>query len=182
MNQRDKDIIKTHFGLDFPDEPTIRLNTGYNINGNAWSERSALHCKDKTLAQQQFKDECDINVLFSRYLETGEIPQVMDGLTYGNFEGVFDFQSAMNAVRTAEGLFSQLPARIKNRFDNDPQKMLDFLHDPENRDEAEFLGLIKQEPDDAPRTTTPAEGEPQTQQGTVGTQQATGPDQKTKTT
>lgn len=120
--------------------PTLR--TPYNFDREKNSDDTGLHCRDKTLAQQQFKDECDINILFARYLETGEMPQVQQGLTYGNFEGIFDFQTAMNAVRTAEGLFTQLPARVKNRFANDPQKLLEFLADPENREEAEFLGLI----------------------------------------
>lgn len=123
--------------------------------------RPLLVCMDKTRTQQQFKDQCNINVLFARYLETGEMPQVLDGISYGNFEGIFDFQSAMNAVRTAEGLFSQLPARIKNRFDNDPQKLLEFLANPENREEAEFLKLINRKedhgPDAAESTPRPAE-------------------------
>lgn len=119
------------------------LRTPFNYDRDKASDESALRCLDKTLTQQQFKDECDINVLFARYLDTGEMPQVTQGLTYGDFTGIFDFQTAMNAVRTAEGLFAQFPARIKNRFDNDPQKMLEFLHDENNREEAEFLGLVK---------------------------------------
>lgn len=131
----------------------IFLRTEFNYDRDEASKATGLLCKDKTLAQQQFKDQCDINVLFARYLETGEMPQIQEGLSYGNFEGIFDFQTAMNAVRTAEGLFSQFPARIKNRFDNDPQKMLEFLSRDENREEAEFLGLIpKQEISNETRT------------------------------
>lgn len=118
------------------------FRTPYNYDQDADAKATGLKCLDKTLAQQQFRDECNINILFARYLETGEMPQIRDGLTYGNFEGIFDFQTAMNAVRTAEGLFSQLPARVKNRFDNDPQKLLDFMARDENREEAEFLGLV----------------------------------------
>lgn len=133
----------------------IHFHTEYNIEDPiAHSNASGLECKDKSLAQQQFKDQCDINVLFARYLETGEIPQVIDGLNYGNFEGIYDFQTAMNAVRTAEGLFSQLPARIKNRFDNDPQKLLEFLADPANAEEAIFLKLAQpKETSDGPSST-----------------------------
>lgn len=141
--------------------PTFR--TPYNCaDPRAEGKKTALECKDPTLAQQHFKDSCDINILFAKYLETGEMPQVMDGLTYGNFEGIFDFQTAMNAVRTAEGLFLQLPARIKNRFDNDPQKLLQFLHNPENREEAEFLGLVnKPEKPDGPESPGTTEKQPQ---------------------
>lgn len=118
------------------------MRTPYNHNGDHFSDTFGLKCDDPTLTQQQFKDECDINILFARYLETGEMPQVLEGLSYGDFNGIYDFQTAMNAVRTAEGLFTQLPARIKNRFDNNPQKLLEFLNDEDNREEAIFLGLI----------------------------------------
>lgn len=147
------------------------FKTPYNHDTNAESDASGLECKDPSLAQQHFKDECDINVLFARYLETGEMPQVQQGLSYGDFTGIFDFQTAMNAVRTAEGVFQQLPARIKNRFDNDPQKLLQFLADPENRDEAEFLGLVTK-PEKANERGTqevPASGT-QAQPGHHGTQ------------
>lgn len=48
------------------------FKTPYNHDTNAESDASGLECKDPSLAQQHFKDECDINVLFARYLETGE--------------------------------------------------------------------------------------------------------------
>lgn len=155
-SKRDRDTLKDALGITVPqDAPFFR--TPYNYNRDAASNLHGLECLDKTLAQQQFKDECDINILFARYLETGEMPQIQQGLTYGNFEGIFDFQTAMNAVRTAEGLFTQLPARVKNRFDNDPQKLLEFMADPENRAEAEFLGLIDKK---GPIDETRSEGLP----------------------
>lgn len=108
---------------------------------NAESDRTAVTFLDKSLTQQQFKDSSDINILFGKYLETGEIPQI-DGLQYGDFTGIYDFQTAMNAVRAAEESFQTLPARIKNRFDNNPQKLVEFINDPENLEEARFLKLV----------------------------------------
>lgn len=159
-------------------QPTF--NTGYNMDGNEWSEKSALTCRDKTLTQQQFRDESDINILFGRYLESGEIPQLQDGLTYGDFEGIYDFQTAMNAVRTAEGLFQKMPARLRNRFANDPQKLLEFLADEENRAEAEFLGLVNKEPINEPGTGTETETDAQTGQRSAGTEQTQRPPVKTE--
>lgn len=126
------------------------IRTPYNYDTDEASNLHGLACKDKSLAQQQFKDESDINVLFAKYLETGEMPQIETTLNYQNFEGPFDFQGAMNAVRAAQEQFAQLPARIKNRFDNDPQKLLDFLDNEENRNEAIFLELVAN-----PATATP---------------------------
>lgn len=108
---------------------------------NAESDRTAITFLDKSLTQQQFKDSSDINILFGKYLETGEIPQI-EGMQYGDFTGIYDFQTAMNAVRAAEESFQTLPARIKNRFDNNPQKLVEFINDPENLEEARFLKLV----------------------------------------
>lgn len=136
------------------------LRTPYNYDKDKASNDTGLHCKDPSLAQQQFKDESDINVLFARYLDTGLMPQVEDTLAYGDFTGVFDYQTAMNAVKTAEGMFSQLPAKIKNRFDNDPQKLLEFLGNEENYEEAQFLGLVKKPEAGVPAAATLETGQP----------------------
>lgn len=151
----------------------MKFATPFNIKPEEWTEATALKDWDPSKAQQQFRDECDINVLFGRYLETGEIPQVLDqGLAYGDFTGIFDYQTAMNAVRAAQETFNELPARIKNRFDNDPNKLLHFLNDPENRDEAEFLGLVAKRQD--PQLGGPAVP-PQPAGGPVATPPATPP-------
>lgn len=148
------------------------FRTPYNYDRDEASNEHGLKCEDKTLAQQQFRDECDINVLFARYLESGEMPQIQETLSYGNFEGIFDFQTAMNAVRDAEGMFTQLPARIKNRFDNDPQRLLEFMSDPKNRDEAEFLGLVnKRGPTNETGSEPTPEANPQARTGLTGTPQ-----------
>lgn len=118
------------------------IRTQYNMDAKHNSDYTGITFLDKSLTQQQFKDMADINIIFGKYLETNEIPQV-EGMAYGDFTGIFDFQSAMNAVRKAQESFQELPARIKNRFDNDPQKMLAFLNDPENREEAEFLKIVQ---------------------------------------
>lgn len=43
-----------------------------------------------------------------------------------------------------------LPAKVRSRFENDPQKFLEFCSDPKNRDEAVSLGLIMSAPASAP--------------------------------
>jgi phage internal scaffolding protein len=35
-----------------------------------------------------------------------------------------------------------LPAQIRSRFDNDPAKLIDFLENEQNHDEAIKLGLV----------------------------------------
>lgn len=125
--------------------------------------------------KQQFKDECDINVIISRFLRTGHL-DVLQRLEprYGDVTGL-DFINAMNTVARAQTLFNELPAEIRNRFENQPAKFLDFVQDEKNRPEAEELGLLKkvtkidQGPTAAP-TTAPLKADatpPATSTGTA---------------
>lgn len=121
----------------------------YNYDPNEASDESALLCKDKSLTQQQFVEESDINYIAEQFMRTGELKQVLDLPTQGDFEGIFDFQTAMNLIKEAKDQFMLLPAKIRSRFDNDPAKLLEFVHDDANRKEAEAIGLITpKEPDD----------------------------------
>lgn len=136
----------------------------YNYDMNLAGDESALECKDPTLAQQQFAEESDINFIANKFHLTGEVPTVLNLPKYGDFEGIFDFQSAQNSVRIALEQFMTLPAKLRTRFDNKPQKLLDFLENPENKEEAEFLGLTNkpQDPPQAPPAGPAAQGEAKT--------------------
>lgn len=96
---------------------------------------------EPSMTQQQFKDECDINILMRKYQSTGTIPQSMVKPIYGDFTKVPDYQAAMNVVIEADGLFASLPSEVRKRFDNDPAKFLAFADDPANGDELIALGL-----------------------------------------
>jgi phage internal scaffolding protein len=48
----------------------------------------------------------------------------------------------MNALIAAETEFAALPAQIRIKFANDPSNLVQFLDNPENRAEAEKLGLV----------------------------------------
>lgn len=111
---------------------------------------SDLECKDPSLAQQHFKDDVDINVLLERFKVTGVMPSSLRLPTFGDFSGVSDFRSAADALRRAREGFLDLPAKLRARFDNDPQKLMEFLSDSKNRAEAEALGLVKAAPSAPP--------------------------------
>jgi len=118
------------------------LRTPYNYDTNAASNGSALHCEDATLAQQHFKDECDINNILRQFNITGLLPESPLSPRYGDFTGISDYQTALNQVIAAENEFMGLPAQIRSRFDNDPAKLIEFLENSENKDEAIKLGLV----------------------------------------
>lgn len=110
------------------------------------SRAAALECKDISLTQQHMKDECDINNIVRKFGVTGLLPQAVRLPTFGDFTGVGDYQSALNAVMAAEKSFEAIPADLRKRFDNDPQKFVEFCSNPDNIDELRDLGLAPKLP------------------------------------
>ena len=122
------------------------IRNPYNYDMAAVSQETGLECKDPSLAQQHMKDECDINTIVERFGVTGQLPVTPIEPTYGDFSAVGDYHTAVNAVRAAEEAFMSLPAALRVKFDHDPNALLQFLQNEENRDEAIQLGLIDGEP------------------------------------
>lgn len=131
----------------------------YNYDSDAVSDETGLKCEDESLTEQEHLAETDINYIADKFLKTGHAPQVVNMPTYGDFSGIADFQSAMNIITRAKQEFMDLPAKIRTRFSNDPAELIKFLDDPQNRDEAEKLGLVeKRDTIDTPPTTGDNDG------------------------
>lgn len=60
-----------------------------------------------------------------------------------------DYQAALNLVLEGNQAFNNLASETRKRFDNDPKKLLTFLSDPKNHEEAIKLG-IKEHVEDVP--------------------------------
>ena len=118
-----------------------------------FSDRSletGLKCLDDSLTQQQFRDESDINNIVDRFMKTGHLPTPVTMPQYVDYEGVFDFQSAMNVVRQADENFMRMDAKVRARFHNSPQEFLEFFADSANFEEAVRLGLAVPKPKESP--------------------------------
>lgn len=113
----------------------------YNYDTDAASHEAGLLCEDESLAVQSERDDCDINTIVKRFGLTGTLPFGVRQPTYGDFTGVFDYQSALAAISAADDSFYEMPADVRSRFDNDPAKFVDFCSDPANLDEMRKLGL-----------------------------------------
>jgi phage internal scaffolding protein len=124
----------------------VFVRNPYNYDMALASEESGLHCKDPSLAQQHMKDECDINVLVERFGVTGNMPVAPIEPSYGDFSGVGDYHTALNKIKAADEAFMALPAKLRAKFDHDPNALLNYLQNEENRDEAIQIGLIDGKP------------------------------------
>lgn len=123
-----------------PSFPFVR--NAYNYDRNLASDESGLRCDDVSLTKQSFAEEADINTIVRRFHLTGQLPENVRAPQYQDFEGVFDFHSAMNAVAAAGESFDAMPAEVRSRFHNNPAEFVDFCSDAANREEAVKLGLV----------------------------------------
>lgn len=119
------------------------IRSAYNYDRRENSDSTAFVSEEATLAQQSFKDECDINVLVKRFGLTGEVPVGWRMPYYGDFTEAMSYQDMCDAVISADAAFMELPAELRDRFANDPQRLFDFLSSDKNRDEAIRLGLVQ---------------------------------------
>ena len=97
----------------------------------------------ESLTVQSQTEDTDINVIMKRYGVTGKFPENPRPPEYGDFTGITDFRSAVEAVELARSQFMEFPAELRARFENDPQRVMEFLENPANFDEAAKFGLIK---------------------------------------
>jgi len=121
-------------------QPFIR--NPYNYDTLAASNESGLRCEDASRTQQHFKDETDINNILRQFNITGQLPTKAMSPRYGDFTGIGDYHGALNQVIAAEGEFMTLPAQMRAKFNNDPQELIEFLNNPENKEEAMKMGLL----------------------------------------
>lgn len=105
-------------------------------------ERVVLKCEGPSRVKQAFGCEVDINNIMSRYHKTGVLPAGrLDG-RYGDVSGVGDYATCLQRVEEVHDLFVSLPAAVRDRMGNSPARLLEFLADGANRDEAVKLGLL----------------------------------------
>jgi len=126
------------------------------------SDLAKLVFVNPSRTQQSFRDECDINNILRKFNVTGQLPIGSVQPQYGDFSGITDYQSALNAVMAAQDSFLQLPAKVRARFDNDPALFVEFASDEANKDELKALGLLRQETASAAVSSPsePVSGEP----------------------
>lgn len=93
---------------------------------------------------QSHKKETDINHIMKKFRETGVLPVPQNRQPFfGDFSDTPDYLAAQNALVNLRTSFAMLPAATRERFSNDPGKVLEFLSDKENEAEAIKLGLVK---------------------------------------
>lgn len=111
---------------------------------------------EPTLTQQHFKDDCDINNIVRRFIDTGSWSDELATRRpmFGDFTQSHDYYEAQNIIAESKTLFEELPSALRKRFNNEPAEMLAFLENENNRQEAVALGLVNPDPVPAPDLET----------------------------
>ena len=107
-----------------------------------YRRRSYHRAGGEMMTEQSHKDACDIHTIMRRYEKTGVIDHVnARGAEYGNYVGAPDFKEAMDYIANAHSLFESVPAHIRDQFDNDAGKYLEFMTNEDNIDAIKEFGL-----------------------------------------
>lgn len=115
----------------------------------------------KSLTEQSHRDRVNINKIVAK-ARKGIPPRVQEGPgLYGDFTSGMSFHEMQNRVADARGDFMALPSEVRKRFENDPGKLLDFIADPNNRQEAMELGLLPKPPEKVLAVGEPIEPSPE---------------------
>lgn len=105
---------------------------------------SFVGCVSKTKAS--FASETDINKIMARALKTGMLSDI-NGINsraavFCDVYDIGDYRSVMDKITKANAAFEAMSAEVKNRFANDPARLVEFMKDPVNLEEACKLGLL----------------------------------------
>lgn len=97
-----------------------------------------------SMTKQSEMDACDIHNVLKQFSPAGLQQLISENQARGQYADVpdsLDYQEALNTVIAAEAAFASLPAKVRERFGNNPERFLAFMGDPNNQDEAIELGL-----------------------------------------
>lgn len=118
-------------------------------------------CDGEGRTKQQFSDECNINNIIDQFLGSGQITHVNPNDPVFAEMPDIDFTEATRLVTAAKQRMDQLPSSLREKFGNDPARLLNYIADrDENYDEGVELGVYAPEEEQSPIEVTIAGGEP----------------------
>lgn len=128
-NQNIKDLIADQNGTHI-----IQYTNG--------KTRVVTNNSQRELTEQTHKKQCDLNYILRNYQKTGTIEHVRKN--QGRYDDIspMDFTEAMHTVSEARNMFNELPAYIRKRVGGEPEKFLEFVQNPDNREELQRLGML----------------------------------------
>lgn len=132
-------IVRTPYGYS----DHVHPGTSFDVVKD--SKGRVINPEVVSMTNQSDTEACDLNLMFARFSKTGVLVDAISGVertpVYGDFSEVGDYHALKGRIAAAESAFMLFPASLRNRFDNDVQKLANFLADAKNDVEAVKLGL-----------------------------------------
>lgn len=100
----------------------------------------------ESMTKQSEMDACDIHNVLKQFSQQGFEALVREKAATGQYADLpdeIDYQNSLNIVLAAQASFATLPSQVRERFANDPARFLDFLANPDNREDAVRMGLVE---------------------------------------
>jgi len=106
---------------------------------------------EDSMTQQDDAHETDINVIMKKYGgQGGNYPTVVGTPLSGDFTQVGGYREMVERIKAADDAFQEIPAKMRERFNNDPEKFMEFIRDKDNLPEMRKLGLALPEKEPTP--------------------------------
>jgi len=118
--------------------------------------RYSFDSPNPSMTEKHHAAACDINHLLATYRKTGLCTHVNTHQgDYSDISNVPTYHEAMQQIQAADNAFKTLTAEIRAQFSNDPAQFLNFVNDPNNREEMGKMGLLKPNAQCAPIQPAP---------------------------
>ena len=109
--------------------------------------------------------ELDVNQIIRRAQKSGILPGTDVERVYADVSDAVSYHEALNLINNAHHQFMSLEAEVRARFENDPAKFTEFMHDEKNVEEMYKLGLAERPKDDDRRPGAPSPAAPASSPG-----------------
>lgn len=97
---------------------------------------------EPSLTEQSFAYETDINNIVKKGVQSS-LPANTNTPIFNSTFSPNQYNDALNLIADANSQFESLPSHIRKRFENNPEKLLAFVSDDKNREEAIKLGFVE---------------------------------------
>lgn len=114
------------------DGEAIMWKTPYNHDTDAEAARTATLNTEKSMTQQNFKDEQDINTIVARVMKTGTLPDIPIPPMYADLSTQEDYHTMLNRIAETNGLFYRLDPELRAEYNNDPGAWLQDVNEKLN--------------------------------------------------
>jgi len=95
-----------------------------------------------SMTEQHHKKDCDIRHIMRKSQQTGMVTHL------AQYEGRYmdlanrpDFERSQQIIADGKTAFETVPADIRDRFHNNPAEWIEFMQNPDNREEMIELGF-----------------------------------------